>query len=195
MCIFLVTHKDGTLFEDSSITEEDTVQLCMTLGHTHPLGVLHYPATDLVVLFCMAEEMLRASHGAIKATELHNKPIAIKILAPTEPHVKAYISVGGGYPLNCNLHLQMMRRMLIPQLVTLTRVGVCHDTSRQSLETSQTGNCGNLWRISDERLHFTSYTHPPAILNPLPRVNPQGAEILMRMTWRSPSQEGEGGFP
>ena len=46
----------------------------------------------------MVEEMLQASHGAIKATELHDEPIAIKTVAPTEPHVKAYITVGGGYP-------------------------------------------------------------------------------------------------
>ena len=77
-----------------SITEEDIIKLCMMLGHTHPLGVLHYFPTDLVVLFHTVEEMLWASHGAIKAMELHNEPIAVKILAPTEPHVKAFISVG-----------------------------------------------------------------------------------------------------
>ena len=57
MCIFIVTHKDGTPFEVTSITEEDIVQICMTLGHIHPLGVLWYLATELVALFCMAEEM------------------------------------------------------------------------------------------------------------------------------------------
>ena len=51
----------------------------------------------------MVEEMLKASSGAIKATELCNEPIAIKIVAPTEPHVKAYITVGEGTPLNHNL--------------------------------------------------------------------------------------------
>ena len=43
----------------------------------------------------MVEEMQRASHGAIKVTELCNEPIAIKIVAPTEPHIRAYIAVGG----------------------------------------------------------------------------------------------------
>ena len=98
MCIFIITHKDGTPFEVTSIMEEDIVQLHMTLGHIHPLGVLCYSASDLVVLFCMAQEMLQASRGAIKATELHDKLIAVKIVAPTEPHVKAYITVGEGYP-------------------------------------------------------------------------------------------------
>ena len=46
----------------------------------------------------MAEEMLQASHGAMKAMELHDELIAVKIIAPTEPHAKAYITVGGGYP-------------------------------------------------------------------------------------------------
>ena len=39
-----------------------------------------------------------ASHGAIKVTELHDKLITVKIVAPTEPQVKAYIQIGGGYP-------------------------------------------------------------------------------------------------
>ena len=46
----------------------------------------------------MAEEMQWASHGAIKATELCNEPIAIKVVAPTEPHIRAHITIGGGYP-------------------------------------------------------------------------------------------------
>ena len=39
-----------------------------------------------------------ASCGAIKATELHDEPITIKIVAPTEPQVKAYIQIGGELP-------------------------------------------------------------------------------------------------
>ena len=98
MCMFIMTHKDGTLFEVTSITEEDIAQLCMMLGHIHPLGVLQYSTTESVALFCMAEEMQQASCGAIKAMELCNKPIAIKIVASTEPHIRACITVGGGYP-------------------------------------------------------------------------------------------------
>ena len=45
-------------------------------------------------------------------------------------------------------------------LVTLTGVGVLCNASRQSLETSQTRNCGNLWRISTRRSHFASCMHP-----------------------------------
>ena len=89
MFVFIVMCKDGTLFDVTSVMEEDIVQLCMTLG------ALRYLATELVALFFMVEEMQWASHGAIKVTELCDEPIAIKIVALTEPHISAYITVGG----------------------------------------------------------------------------------------------------
>ena len=98
MCVFIIICKDGTLFDVTSVTEEDIVQLCVRLGHTHPLGVLQYSATELVALFHMAEEMQQASCGTIKATELHNESIAIRTVAPLEPHIRAYITIGAGYP-------------------------------------------------------------------------------------------------
>ena len=55
--IFIVTRKDGTLLDVTSVSEEDIIKICMTLGHTHPLGVLWYSATELVALFCTTEEM------------------------------------------------------------------------------------------------------------------------------------------
>ena len=39
-----------------------------------------------------------ASHGAIKVMEIYDELIAIKIVAPVEPHVRVYITVGGVYP-------------------------------------------------------------------------------------------------
>ena len=90
--------KDGTPFDVTSVTEEDIVQLCMTLGHTHPLGVLQFLAMESVALFCMAEEMQQASCGAIKAIELHDELIAIRTVSPSEPHIRAYITVVGGDP-------------------------------------------------------------------------------------------------
>ena len=179
MCVFIIMQKDGTLFDVTSVTEEDIVQLCMTLGHSHPLGVLQFLATELVALFCMTEEMQQASCGAIKAMELCNELIAIRTIAPMEPHIRAYITAGGGNPLSCNLCPHRGRVTLIYLLVTLTRVGILCDASRQSLLTSQTRNCINLWRISIRRLHFVSYMHPPEILNQLLGVNLQGVVILM----------------
>ena len=83
---------------------------------------------------------------------------------------------------------------LIAQLVTLTRVGVLHHASWQSLMTLQTRNCGNLWEDLHQEMKPFKLHAPLAILNQLPGVNSQGAVILMGMTRRSPFQEGEGGF-
>ena len=46
----------------------------------------------------MAEEMQWASHGAIKVMELHDELIAIKTVAPSEYHIRVYITVGGSDP-------------------------------------------------------------------------------------------------
>ena len=77
ICIFIVTRKDGTLLDVTSVSEEDIIEICVTLAHTHPLGVLWYLVMDLVALFCTTEEMQQASYGAVKAMELWDKPIAI----------------------------------------------------------------------------------------------------------------------
>ena len=98
ICVFIIMQKDGTLFDVTSVTEEDIMQLCMTLGHTHSLDVLQFLAVELVALFHMAEEMQQASCGTIKVTELHNESIAIRSIVPLEPHIMAYITVGGGDP-------------------------------------------------------------------------------------------------
>ena len=39
----------------SPISEEDIMEICMKKGHTYPLGVLHYFATESVVLFSTVE--------------------------------------------------------------------------------------------------------------------------------------------
>ena len=98
MCMFIIMWKDGTPFNVTSVTEEDIVEICVTLGDTHPLGVLWYSATELVALFHMTEEMQRASHGTIKVMELHDEPIAIRTIAPSEPHIRVYLTVGEGDP-------------------------------------------------------------------------------------------------
>ena len=85
-------------FNVTSITEEDIMQICMTLWHIHSLGMLWYLATESVVSFCLVEEMQQASCAAIKVTEICNESIAIKIVAPTEPQIRGYITVGGDYP-------------------------------------------------------------------------------------------------
>ena len=68
--MFIVTRKDGTPFDVTSVTEEDIMEICITLGQTHPLVVLWHLATESVALFCMTEEMQQASCSAIKEMEL-----------------------------------------------------------------------------------------------------------------------------
>ena len=99
ICMFIKMHKDSTLFEVTPITEEDIMQICVTLGHIHPWGVLRYLAMESVALFCMAEEMQWASCGAIKAMELHDKPIAIKVVAPYWASYKGIYHCRGRLPL------------------------------------------------------------------------------------------------
>ena len=57
MCVFIVTRKDGTLLNVTSVSEEDIIEICVALGHTHPLGVFWYLAMDRTALFCTTEEM------------------------------------------------------------------------------------------------------------------------------------------
>ena len=53
LCLISITRRDGTLMDASSISEEDIMEICMKKGHTHPLGVLHYSATESVILFVL----------------------------------------------------------------------------------------------------------------------------------------------
>ena len=86
----------------------------------------------------MAEEMQWPSHGAIKVTALCDKPIAVRIVAPTEPHIRAYITIGGGYPLNHDLYPQRKRITQIHQLVTLIGVGYSVIPPGRAWRTSET---------------------------------------------------------
>ena len=165
ICIFIVTRKDVTLLNVTSISEEDIIEICMTLGHTHPLGVLWYSAMELVALFHTTEEMQWASCGAIKAMELWDEPIAIWTMAPLEYHimVHTYLAIVGGDPSKpCNLHPQRGRVNLIHPLETLTCTwGTPCITSRQSLATSQTKSCINLMEdLCQEIMHSASCMHP-----------------------------------
>ena len=57
MYLFILTRKDGTPFDVTSVSEEDIVEMCTRLGHTHPMGVLCYLVMELVALFHSREDM------------------------------------------------------------------------------------------------------------------------------------------
>ena len=96
MCLFVITRKDATLLNATSVVEEDIIKMCIKIGHTYLLGVLCYSATESVALFCSTEDMQCATHRAIKAMELPGKAIDIRAVAPSETHVKAYIIAVAG---------------------------------------------------------------------------------------------------
>ena len=98
ICMFIVTRKNGTLLNVTSVSEENIIEICVTLGHTHPMGVLWYLAMELVALFHTTEEMQWASWSAIKAMELLNKPTAVWTIAPWEHCIRVHIAVVGGDP-------------------------------------------------------------------------------------------------
>ena len=58
MCILVLIRGDGTLFHATYIQEEDIIEICVQLGHTHPEGVLRYLAMESVVLFHSVDDML-----------------------------------------------------------------------------------------------------------------------------------------
>ena len=84
----------------SSISEEDIIEICITKGHTHPLGVLHYSAMESVVLFHSPDELQHATHGIIITTEFQCEAITVRAMAPSEAHVTAYIAMSHTNPSN-----------------------------------------------------------------------------------------------
>ena len=74
------------------------MEICIRLGHTHLMGVLHYSAMELVALFHSIEDMQCANHGAIKVTVLQDEAITVRAMVPSEFYVKAYVRAVGGDP-------------------------------------------------------------------------------------------------
>ena len=98
MCLFVLTRKDGTPFDVTSVSEEDIIEICIRLGHTHPLGVLCYSATESGALFHSTEDMQCATCRAIKALELWDEATAIRAMSPLETHIRVYMIAVRGDP-------------------------------------------------------------------------------------------------
>ena len=76
-----------------SISEEDIIEICITKGHTHPLGVLCYLPMESIVLFSTAEDLHWASRGFADMMELQDNAITVVTLAPTEVHIASFTMV------------------------------------------------------------------------------------------------------
>ena len=57
MCVITLTKRGGTLFDVTSIQEENTMEICVQLGHTQLLGMLHYTTLESIILFHSTDEM------------------------------------------------------------------------------------------------------------------------------------------
>ena len=195
MYLFVLTRPDGTPLDVTSMSEEDIMEICIRLGHTHPVGVLCYLVTESVALFCSTEDMQCATHRAIKAMELQDKAIAIRAMAPSGTHIRVYMIAVGGDP----------SKLLSPPS---EGDGESHSPTDNPHPRGETlHHCqAPLGDLAKHKLHqlmedlcqeiaLHELNAPPRSPPPMPWGHPSGAGILMRMTRRSPFWEGEGGFP
>ena len=118
---------------------------------------------ESVALFHTVEEMQWTSCGAIKATKLCDELIAIKTVAPTEPHIRAYIATAGEW-----LPIQTMESPASeeeddtnpPTGKPQQGGGTPQHLQAELGDLADTSNCGHLWRTSVRRSHFVSSMHP-----------------------------------
>ena len=194
MFIFVLTKSDGTLFEASSILEEDVIEIWIWFGHTHPEGVLWYSVMESVMLFHMVDKLQITACKVMKASMLWVEAIRVRTSPMSATHVQAYIVVANGEHLAPILCPTMGRRNPILPLTTPILVGEPHNTCKKTLGILQMMSCNSSWRISAGRSHSESWTHsqePPT--NTL--GNPVGNEHPDADDWEVTFQKREGGFP
>ena len=194
MCIFVLTRGNGTPFNASSIMEEDVVEICVWLGHTHPGGVLQYSTIELVMLFHTTDELQVMVHGVVKASMLCKEDIRVRTSPPSATHVRAYIASINGEPSSTqpppsngedepnsstsNPHVGGRT----PQQLQANLGDLADDEWKQLME--------DLHReVTLQELNAPPETHHQQLGEILWKTG-----ILMWMTGRSPFQ-GEGGFP
>ena len=156
MYILILTKRDGTLFNVTSVLEEDIIKICIWLGHTHPMGVLHYSVTKSIMLFQSADNMQCTTCRAIKVMVLYEEAIAIRVSPHSTTHVRVlWLWWVGNHPQTSLHPLMGMRNSIFP-LVTPTHLGGTLQHLQVDLRIWQMMNCASLWRISAERSHSMS---------------------------------------
>ena len=192
---FQLTKGDGTLFDASSILEEDIIEICIWFGHTHLEGVLWYSAIESVMLFHTADESQIMVHGVVKASVLHEEAIRVRTSPPYAVHVRAYMTAETGEPSGTQpppsdgeeephlspsnhspggrtpQHLQVNLGDLMDNKLQQLMEELCREIALWELNAPPETHHKNLWEIQWE------------------------IGILMWMTRRSPFWDGEGGFP
>ena len=91
-CVLVLTRGDGTLFDATSIQEEDIIELCVEMGQTHPKGVLLFLVTESVILFCSGDEMLATACRVIKDPVSMKTPLGFVLLPLYHPSEGLYSS-------------------------------------------------------------------------------------------------------
>ena len=152
----LLTKGDGTPFDASSTLEEDVIEICIQLGHTHPKGVLQYLVIELVMLFHTVDKLQIAACGVIKAMMLHDESIRVRTSPPSATHVRAYMAVVNGEPSSIQPLPSDGEGEPHSPPRNPTQKGQPHNASKQTLGISQVTSCNSSWRSSAGRLHSES---------------------------------------
>ena len=137
MYIFILTRGDATLFNASSILEQDVIEICIWLGHTHPEGVPWYSAIELVMLFHMADELQTVAHGLWKHQCYTKKPLQLGLPHLLPPMWPAYMVEVNGEPSGTQSPPSNGKRNPMYPLETPIQVGGPHNTCKQPW-----GSCG-----------------------------------------------------
>ena len=153
---FYINLGDGTLFNASSILEEDVIEICIWLGHTHPEGVLQYSAIESVMLFHTADKLQIMECGVIKAMTLHDESIRVRTSPPSATHVWAYMAAVGREPSGTQPPPSNGEEEPHLSPINPTLVGKPCNTSKQTLGILWIMNCDSSWRSSAGRLHSES---------------------------------------
>ena len=170
----------------SSVTEEDIIQICITMGHIHPLGVLHYSTTESVVLFHSTDELQHTTHGIVKAMEIQGETITVTTMAPSEAYTKAYLATLHLNPSNGEGELHTPPEQTPPSRGTL-----CH----LQVELGDLAD-HELWQLVEDlrqEIALHEVNAPPSSTLQIHEYAHWGVGTPRRMTRRSPFQEGEGG--
>ena len=186
ICLVSLTRRDGTLMDASSVTEEDIIEICITMGHIHPLGVLCYSTTELVVLFHSTDELQCTTCRIMKAMELRGEAITVMAMAPSEAHTKVYLvtlclnpSNGEGEPHAPPEQTPPSRGMLHHLQAELGDLGD-HELPQLMEDLRQEIALCKVNTPPSSPLQIHGYAH-------------WGVETPRKMTRRSPFREGEGG--
>ena len=136
MCLFALANDDCTLFDASSILEEDIIEICIQFGHTHPERVLWYSAVELVILFHTVGELQVMMCRVVKALMLHEEAIRVRTSPPAATHVRAYMAAVTGEPSGIQPPPSSGEEEPHLSPSNPTQVGEPHNTSRQMLGIS-----------------------------------------------------------